>query len=698
MFFKKLFGKNKAAKSENTEKTAVKNTDATHIINSKTPTEIIDDKTREQFMRDFQKAFDEYKARKMQSAATSGKSKTIILNKIEFVIKDNTILTSINYPDDTTKITVPDGLVKIGERAFQGCSSLKEITLPPTITHIEREAFKDCQNLKSISIPVGIDYIGTNALKCTGKVFLYSDKGKAQVYPYCEGDKRTGDIINRINLMTKGNYSNPQLSNGTGQMHPAYAFDEALKLASSYYIITEDKTALDFILSNMKDLIVSIQDNTDELIKKLIEKKLIDDETLLKFIKIILRYKLSKYYPEFRVLSVIIDYMKNQRNIGLYEFSRQELIKYIRLISPVPWEKVYFRVVTENDTLRFNYCYIEKDTGFIVSMSTEEKRYGYILDYRRDADIREILNDRCKTFCELYNEKNSDKPWKSATFTVECSGKSNIEFEFESVTADEEWENTYTGGISRDFSTEYPVCKLKEESESQLISVDIPFDSMVIAAMTVWDYYVLLKKCCDYLGDDYMTMKLPVTAEQIDITKRYFSAEPDKNYIEWLSLCSELTINDWIIYDINSCLRDERGVGSDYIHIASDICSGYGISYETGKCRKFDRDFGNEDCSFLDILNSVLEAVRDCISEVEGDKEEEYLIRNHRALSDSYAEFLVQLHGSDTVKHTADMARIRQYEEKEKHSYYYDDIEIVKEYKEYINKVCNGECLFKEVP
>ena len=45
-------------------------------------------------------------------------------------------------------------------------------------------------------------------------------------------------------------------------------------------------------------------------------------------------------------------------------------------------------------------------------------------------EIFEILNDRGMTFCELYNEKYGDKPWKAVTFTVK-SDSYDTEFEYE---------------------------------------------------------------------------------------------------------------------------------------------------------------------------------------------------------------------------------------------------------------------------
>ena len=89
--------------------------------------------------------------------------------------------------------------------------------------------------------------------------------------------------------------------------------------------------------------------------------------------------------------------MKNERGIGLPEYSQIELADCIGKICPVPWDKAYFRVHND-EKLSFDYCYTEKDTGISVSKATESKRYGYILDYRRPDDISEQLSVRINEY------------------------------------------------------------------------------------------------------------------------------------------------------------------------------------------------------------------------------------------------------------------------------------------------------------
>ena len=63
------------------------------------------------------------------------------------------------YGYDFTKVTLPDGLVKIGNYAFEWCDRLEEINIPDSIKIIGKGAFTNCHNIKSIYIPDGVTRI-----------------------------------------------------------------------------------------------------------------------------------------------------------------------------------------------------------------------------------------------------------------------------------------------------------------------------------------------------------------------------------------------------------------------------------------------------------------------------------------------------------------------------------------------------------
>ena len=62
-------------------------------------------------------------------------------------------------------VTLSEGLLKIGERAFADCPELDTINLPATLRVIGKEAFAGCANL-DLEIPESIR-VGTDALKGT---------------------------------------------------------------------------------------------------------------------------------------------------------------------------------------------------------------------------------------------------------------------------------------------------------------------------------------------------------------------------------------------------------------------------------------------------------------------------------------------------------------------------------------------------
>lgn len=81
-------------------------------------------------------------------------------------------------------VVIPEGVTKIGVRAFWAVNTIREISLPSTITEIEDQAFTYCSGLTALVIPDGVTSLGED-------VFLGSDKltvvtGSNVVKAYCE--------------------------------------------------------------------------------------------------------------------------------------------------------------------------------------------------------------------------------------------------------------------------------------------------------------------------------------------------------------------------------------------------------------------------------------------------------------------------------------------------------------------------------
>ena len=62
-------------------------------------------------------------------------------------------------------VEIPEGVTKIGDGAFEGCSSLTNIEMPEGLTEIGYRAFWECSSLKNVKIPKGLTEIGDNVFK-----------------------------------------------------------------------------------------------------------------------------------------------------------------------------------------------------------------------------------------------------------------------------------------------------------------------------------------------------------------------------------------------------------------------------------------------------------------------------------------------------------------------------------------------------
>ena len=76
-----------------------------------------------------------------------------------FCIKDNVLVKMRpNYAID--EVSIPNGVIKIGDYAFEYCTSLTNITIPDSVTSISDYAFEYCASLTSVTIGNSVTDIG----------------------------------------------------------------------------------------------------------------------------------------------------------------------------------------------------------------------------------------------------------------------------------------------------------------------------------------------------------------------------------------------------------------------------------------------------------------------------------------------------------------------------------------------------------
>jgi len=78
---------------------------------------------------------------------------------IEFVIKNGKL---VRYNGTASKVQIPTSVRSIGEKAFEGNTSIEEVYIPNTVTAIGESAFAKCRNLKVVFLPCNLRFIKEN--------------------------------------------------------------------------------------------------------------------------------------------------------------------------------------------------------------------------------------------------------------------------------------------------------------------------------------------------------------------------------------------------------------------------------------------------------------------------------------------------------------------------------------------------------
>ncbi len=70
-----------------------------------------------------------------------------------------------NYLAQIRSVVIEDGVTRIGNSAFQYCTSLSSVTIPDSVTSIGDNVFERCRSLTSVTVPNGVEKISINVFK-----------------------------------------------------------------------------------------------------------------------------------------------------------------------------------------------------------------------------------------------------------------------------------------------------------------------------------------------------------------------------------------------------------------------------------------------------------------------------------------------------------------------------------------------------
>lgn len=90
--------------------------------------------------------------------------------------------------ENLTYVEIPEGVVRIGEKAFEGCDAFSSVTIPNSVTYIESYAFKGCKGLTEVNIPASVVGIGERIFSaCDNLSGIFVDSNNSHYSSSTEG-------------------------------------------------------------------------------------------------------------------------------------------------------------------------------------------------------------------------------------------------------------------------------------------------------------------------------------------------------------------------------------------------------------------------------------------------------------------------------------------------------------------------------
>ncbi|MDR1308279.1 MAG: leucine-rich repeat domain-containing protein [Treponema sp.] len=90
---------------------------------------------------------------------------------------------AFHFNQDVKKVTIPEGVTTVGDRAFSYCYDLVEVNLPQTLVTIGDYAFWSCEKLETIVIPEGVLNFGAGVFFDSGLTHILLPPNMTSIPP-----------------------------------------------------------------------------------------------------------------------------------------------------------------------------------------------------------------------------------------------------------------------------------------------------------------------------------------------------------------------------------------------------------------------------------------------------------------------------------------------------------------------------------